>query len=59
MAFKVACRFSVRRVEIAPNHPSVDTFALTDGCSTVKLMSTTALGIVGNVGDGEKEGVDR
>lgn len=59
MAFKVACRFLVCHVEIMPNHPPVDTFALTDGRSTAKLMSTMTLGIGGNVRNGEKEGVDR
>jgi len=58
MPFEVACRFSVRRVEIVPNHPPIDTFALTDSRSAAEFMSTTALGIVGNIGDGLKERID-
>jgi len=51
-------QFSVCHVEIVPNHPPIDIFALTDSCSTVEFMSVMALGIVGNIGDGLKEHID-
>ena len=58
MAFEVARRFSVCCVEIALNHPPIDTFALTGSRSTAEFMSATAHAIVGNIRNGLKEGID-